>query len=135
MLALPFRHEGDDRETRRLRRVRGWPRRRYRWLLPLFAAFLGLAISAIQAGMAGLQLAHGRDDLLAGRFQKAEAEFTDARDGLQHNPLLGLVGLVPAARRQVDALELLADMGARASHAARIGVAAVRGQDLGRLRQ
>ena len=97
--------------------------------------FLGLTIGAIQASLAGLQLARGRDDLVAGRFQQADAEFTDARDGLHHNPLLGLVGLVPAARRQVDALELLADMGARASHAARLGVAAVRGQDLGRLRQ
>src|SRR5438270_59075 len=96
MLALPFRHEGDDRETRRLRRIRAWQRRRSWWVLALFAVFLGLTIGAIQASLAGLQLARGRDDLVAGRFQQADTEFTAARDGLHHNPLLGLVGLVPA---------------------------------------
>src|SRR5438876_506055 len=110
MLALPFRHARHDPETRRLRRVRPWWRPRHWWWLPLIGALGMVAISSIQLGMTGSQLVGARDDLLSGRFAVAENEFSQARDGLHNNPLLDVLRVLPPARRQLEALGILADI-------------------------
>src|SRR5207245_3917638 len=133
MLALPFRHARHDPETRRLRRVRAWWRPRHWWWLPLIGALGVVAISSIQLGMTGSQLVGARDDLLSGRFAVAENEFSQARDGLHNNPLLDVLRVLPPARRQLEALGILADMGTHAAPAARTGKAAIRGQALAQL--
>ena len=135
MLALPFRHARHDPETRRLRRVRRWWRPRHWWWLPLIGALGVVAIGSIQLGVAGSQLVGARDDLLSGRFAVAENEFSQARDGLHNNPLLEVLRVFPPARRQLEALGLLADMGTHAARAARMGEAAIRGQDMAQLSQ
>src|SRR5438874_3109772 len=130
MVAAPFRNAGDVRETARLRLVRGG-RRRWRWLLlALLAVIICVAAIVTQGAMVGLDLVRAREDLQAGRFDAAQAEFNQARDDLQHSWLLAPMHLIPPLQRQVDALALVADIGAHGAHAAMMGVRAAGTQDL-----
>src|SRR5207302_5039922 len=67
------------------------------------------------------------------RFGNAQAEFTGARETLRRSWLLAPMHVIPPLQRQVDALALVADIGAHGAHAATMGTRAAGTRDLAEL--
>lgn len=92
-------------------------------------------MTGFQLAISAWQLMQARSDLVAGRFMTAQREFSQARDGLQHSPLLVPLRLLPPANRQLHSIALLADMGLHGSRAAATGLTAARTQNVTQIDQ